>query len=119
MTKRKRKEHKIIAGLKEAVDHVATNGGEVQESPYDHAKKRVVAAVAELNAAMDEAHKCADMRVFAQFSECNGDNAGSYRVSIYRLDYAEMAFTVTVKPKEKMMWQVMKQDAWKMAGKLS
>ena len=51
MTKRKRNENKIEAGLKEAVEFAA-KANEVQESSYDRAKKRVVAAVAELNAAM-------------------------------------------------------------------
>jgi hypothetical protein len=108
---RPKTEHKIIAALKEAAETVQEAK---KASPFEIAKERLIAALAEVNESLEQCHQCSDMRVFLSVTKSESEPA-RFRPQIYRLDYSQM--TLTVRP-QKMEWQVMKDPAFQdVAGK--
>lgn len=99
----KKPARKIIAALKQAVEHAK------EPTAYDRIAGRVIAAVTEMNAALEEAHKCAEMRVFLGTRGTGDEKPRQFQYHIYRLTHSAMSFAITV---EKPHWQLVKDPAF-------
>ena len=75
----------------------------VPESPFDKTARRVMAAVDELNKALEEANDCAEMRVFLGSWKDEG-KPRRFEATVYRLAHASMTFSL----EPKMMWRHVK-----------
>lgn len=83
---------------------------------FERIQNRVAAAVEELNAALQESHECAEMRVMLAARPMGGGHAMMFIPQIYRLMYTTVIYSVNEKEQEKPMWQVVKDDAFKPAS---
>lgn len=71
-------------------EHVKTD----TQKEYDRIADRIIAAVTEINAALQEAHDCAEMRVFLATSEKRPMQFG---YAIYRLTHSVVTFVAAEK----------------------
>ena len=104
---KRRAAEKIAEGLQEALAAVRAEN-EQKSSPFDEAKSRLLAALTEVNAALEQCHKCVDMRVFLSMTKSEMEPA-RLRPQIYRLDYSEITFAVKLKHPE---WQLVKDPSF-------
>lgn len=125
---KKRKEHKIGRGLKEAIVRARKNGKEppmvfehvpVEKTPYERISDRVMAAVSEMNNSLKEAHECAEMRVFMGVTAKSAAGPMLFNPQIYRLTHSTMTFSVKIANPEdepKMSWQAVKNPSFQDAA---
>lgn len=90
----------------------------VEQTEYERVSDRVMAAVTEINAALQEAHECAEMRVFLAARQRTADHAMNFQPQIYRLTHSTMAFTIKVNQDAdpKMQWRAVKDPAFEEAA---
>lgn len=88
------------------------------ERPYDRIAARVLAAVAELNKSLEEAHECAEMRVFLAMFRSDGERAVRLEPQIYNLTHSTLSYRISFKhdDAQKMEWRAVKDPAFKDAA---
>lgn len=104
--------NKIVEGLKEAVAYAAT-----EKTPYQKTADRVMAAVRELNAALQEAHESAEMRVFLAARPRSSERAMQFDPQIYQMTHSTMTFVVKFAHDDKKgQWRHVKDAAFEDAA---
>lgn len=88
----------------------------VEPTPYDRISKRVLDATNELNEALQEAHECAEMRVFLGMMDRTRDHAMRFDPMIYRLTHSTMTMIVKIADKPQMEWRQVKDPRFKDAA---
>lgn len=113
MNKKQKPDHKIIQGLREAIAHVAEPA---PVSEYDRISGRMLKAISELNAALSEAHQCAEMRVFIGATAKSTEHPMQFSPQIYRLTHSTMTFTIKQAEEPKSQWQAVKDPSFREAS---
>lgn len=88
----------------------------VEQTPYDRISKRVMDATSELNNALQEAHECAEMRVFLGMRDRTVDHAMRFDPLIYRMTHSTMTLIVKIADKPQMEWRQVKDPRFKDAA---
>ncbi len=100
---------KITAGLNEALARVS------EPTPYEQLASRVLAAVEELNKALQAAHEMAEMRVFLAQRPRSADHAMRFEPQIFRMTHSTMTFVITPAAST-MEWRQVKDMAFQDAA---
>lgn len=88
-----------------------------EEKPYDRIAKRVQAAIAEVNAALKEAHESAEMRVFLSTRPMGDDEPTKFGYCIYRLTHSTIDVAISYRVADTTpAWRKVKDPAFKDAA---
>lgn len=86
------------------------------ERPYDRIANRILAATHELNKALEEAHQCAEMRVFIMTAKSDGE-AMRFEPQIYNLTHSTLTYRIEVQEEaSEKMWRLVKDPRFKDAA---
>lgn len=86
------------------------------ERPYDRIANRLLAATSELNKALEEAHECAEMRVFIGAIKSEGHSM-RYEPQIYNLTHSTLTYKISFPDSEtEKRWQLVKNAIFKDAA---
>jgi hypothetical protein len=86
-----------------------------KQSGYDRIADRVMKAVEEFNAAIKEAHECAEMRVFISVRKSDLRPMQITPI-IYRLTHTTLLFTIKPTVQSNMEWRVVKDPSFQDAA---
>jgi hypothetical protein len=99
--------------VEEMVRTVAEAAREIANKPpeqtaYQRIAERVMAATRELNKALEEAHRCEEMRVFMDVRGDGTNAPKQFLPSIYQMTHSVLLFTVKVEEQTDTVWQAVK-----------
>jgi hypothetical protein len=83
-----------------------------QKSAYEQLAERVLAAVKELNAALQAAHELAEMRVLMKITAVGNGRAMTFHPQIYKLTHATINFSIVSEEAAEKVWQQVKDPAF-------
>lgn len=114
MNKKRKQTNKIIAGLREAIGVAAQQ----PISEYERISDRLLKATSEINSALDEAHKCAEMRVFMGATAKSAELPMQFNPQIYKLTHSTMTFSIKIENPgaAPMAWRAIKDPSFQEAA---
>lgn len=116
MEQRAAKKAAIALELQAAKEALVKEANKMKQTGYDLVADRVLKAVTEMNAALDAAHKCAEMRVFLKIADRTHEHALRFEPLLYRLTHSTTSMVVHFRPDQEQAWRVIKDPAFEDAA---